>query len=150
MTPRHFLGGGEGKPLLAATAQHCLEGVVVKRVDAPYAPGRRSASWVKCKHRRRERFTVTGWRERDGELPEFLLARQHDGRLVPAGSASLGLNADTGGEQLAALAEHELPARRRRVAVRWATPVIEVTADVHGAADGTVRDAILREFRLRS
>ena len=26
-------------------------------------------------HRRRERLRVTGWRERDGELPEFLLAR---------------------------------------------------------------------------
>ena len=37
---------------------------------------------------------ITGWRERNGALPEFLLARRQGGDLAPAGSASLGLGAD--------------------------------------------------------
>ena len=57
--------------------------------------GRRSRSRIKHKHRRRERLLVSGWRERPGELPEFLLARRGaDGRLRPAGSASLGLDTE--------------------------------------------------------
>src|SRR5690348_16868135 len=62
-TPRHFVG--EGEAVLAATAEQGLEGVVAKRLDAAYGEGRRSSAWVKQKHRRRERFVVTGWREHD-------------------------------------------------------------------------------------
>src|SRR5512133_149012 len=46
---------------LAVTRSHGLEGIVAKRLDAPYQPGRRAAVWLKHKHRRRERFMVTGW-----------------------------------------------------------------------------------------
>ena len=103
---------------------------------------------MKQKHRRRERFVVTGWREREGALPEFLLARELDGDVRPAGSASLGLDADSREHLLAALAERELTPRRRRRGTRWALPEIEVFADVHGRPDGPVRDAVLREFRV--
>jgi ATP-dependent DNA ligase len=74
IAPRHVVK--EREALLAATADQGLEGVVAKRLDAPYAEGRRSRSWIKIKHRRRERLVVTGWRDRDGELPEFLVARR--------------------------------------------------------------------------
>jgi len=43
--PRHFVGKGDA--LLVATAEQGLEGVVAKRLDAPYAEGRRSSAWVK-------------------------------------------------------------------------------------------------------
>jgi bifunctional non-homologous end joining protein LigD len=145
-TPRHFVG--EGEALLVATAEQGLEGVVAKRLDAPYAERRRSNAWVKQKHRRRERFVVTGWREREGALPEFLLARQLDGDMRPAGSGSLGLDADSREELLAALAERELTSGRRRRGIRWALPEIEVFADVHGRPDGPVRDAVLWEVRV--
>ncbi len=145
-TPRHFVG--EAKALLAATAEQGLEGVVAKRLDAPYTEGRRSNAWVKQKHRRRERFVVTGWREREGALPEFLLARKLDGDVRPAGSASLGLDAGSRERLLTALAERELTPGRRPRGTRWALPEIEVFADVHGRPDGPVRDAVLREVRV--
>ena len=145
-TPRQFVG--EGEALLRVTAEHGLEGVVAKRLDAPYTPGRRSSAWVKHKHRRRELFVVTGWRERAGPLPEFLLARRAaDGSLRPAGSASLGLDADRRALLLSALTERELPSRRRRAA-RWAVPEIELLADVHGPPEGPVRDALIRDVRM--
>ena len=146
-TPRQFVG--EGEALLRVTAEQGLEGVVAKRLDAPYTPGRRSSAWVKHKHRRRELFVVTGWRERAGVLPEFLLARRAaDGWLRPAGSASLGLDADRRALLLSALTERELLSRRRRGVTRWAASEIEVLADVHGPPEGPVRDAVLRDVRM--
>ena len=146
-TPRHFVGQAEH--LLAATAEQGLEGVVAKRLDAAYRAGR-SRTWIKYKHRRRERLAVTGWRERDGAMPEFLLARADaDGRLWPAGSASLGLNARQRAELLNALAARELPRRRSRGRVRWAAPGIDVLVDAHGSPDAPFRDAILRSFVVR-
>jgi hypothetical protein len=91
---------------------------------------------------------VTGWRERSGELPQFFLARRRDGRLLPAGSASLGLDTELRATLIGALTECEIPRRGRRGRVRWAAPLVEVSADAHGAVDSVVRDTVLREVRL--
>ena len=148
IVPRHFVKQREA--VLSVTAEQGLEGVVAKRLDAPYAEGRRSRSWIKVKHRRRERLVVTGWRERDGELPEFLLARVADsGRLRPAGSASLGLDAQRRAELLAHLIARELPPRTTRShRARWAAPGVEVIVDAHGPPTGPVRDPIIRAFEI--
>jgi bifunctional non-homologous end joining protein LigD len=137
-TPRQFRDN-EGEALIAATAAQGLEGVMAKRLDAPYRPGRRRSAWIKHKHRRREWLVIAGWRERPGTLPEFLLARRRGGYLVPAGSASLGLAATQRAALIAALSDHELPARGRRGSVRWVQALIEVSADVHGCPGGPVR-----------
>lgn len=46
-----------------ATREQRLEGVVAKRVDAPYLPGRRSDVWVKTKHVTRTALPVVGVRD---------------------------------------------------------------------------------------
>jgi len=120
--------------------------VVAKRLDAPYAEGRRSSAWVKQKHRRHERFVVTGWRERDGALPEFFLARRVGKELEPAGRASLGLDHERREQLLSALAELEVKPVRPRRGVRWAVPEIEVLADLDGRPNGPARDAVLCEI----
>ena len=38
--------------MLAVSVRDGLEGVVVKRLDSPYQPGRRSPAWLKIKNRR--------------------------------------------------------------------------------------------------
>ena len=43
-TPRHRVG--DGAALLAATAEQGLEGVIAKRLDSPYEPGKRSGAWA--------------------------------------------------------------------------------------------------------
>jgi len=48
--PPSFPGGG--KAVLAVSLRDGLEGVVVKRLDSPYRPGRRSPEWLKIKNRR--------------------------------------------------------------------------------------------------
>ncbi len=52
----------DGRTLLAATRDQGLEGVVSKRLDAPYRPGRRSPDWLKFPHRPTGSWVVGGWR----------------------------------------------------------------------------------------
>ena len=90
------------------------------RIDSPAADkvrgeptcssrARRSRSWVKFRASSSRAAGGHGRRERQGELPEFLLARRRpDGRLRPAGSASLGLDPTRRGLLLAALEEHAI------------------------------------------
>ena len=52
----------DGAALLAATAEQGLEGVVAKRRDSLYHPGRRSPAWVKAAHRLTRTVLVGGWR----------------------------------------------------------------------------------------
>lgn len=44
------IGPDAGALVLEHTRRHRLEGLVAKRVDAPYSPGRRSEAWRKIKH----------------------------------------------------------------------------------------------------
>src|SRR5215217_1313228 len=43
-TPRNFVG--QAQAVLAATEKRGLEGVVAKRLDSPYKPGKRNGAWV--------------------------------------------------------------------------------------------------------
>ena len=51
---------GEGATLFEATRAAGIEGVVAKRLDAPYRPGVRTKAWVKTKHFDRNWFDVLG------------------------------------------------------------------------------------------
>lgn len=52
----------DGQTLLGATRERGLEGIVSKRVDSVYEPGRRSPNWVKIAHRPTTSVVVGGWR----------------------------------------------------------------------------------------
>jgi bifunctional non-homologous end joining protein LigD len=58
-TPEHVLGRGED--VLKASAEQHLEGIVAKRLDSTYEPGRRSSSWMKVKNFCRQEFVIGGW-----------------------------------------------------------------------------------------
>lgn len=51
---------GNGADLFAVAAERGLEGIVMKRRDAPYRAGRHS-SWVKIKNLGRAEFVIIGW-----------------------------------------------------------------------------------------
>jgi bifunctional non-homologous end joining protein LigD len=68
---------GEADEFVSRVADLGMEGVVAKRLDSVYAPGRRSAAWVKHKLRREEQLAVTGARRsQDGRLEALFVARQ--------------------------------------------------------------------------
>ncbi len=57
---------GDGRELLAATAEHNLEGILAKRLDAPYRPGERSQEWLKIKNTNRQELVIGGWLQGKG------------------------------------------------------------------------------------
>src|SRR5258706_12831672 len=52
---------GEGEAMLAAARANCLEGIIAKRLDSIYEPGRRSPAWKKIKVIQRQEFVLGGY-----------------------------------------------------------------------------------------
>lgn len=57
---------GDGAEALKYSSEHGWEGVVAKKRDSSYQPGRRSASWVKDKHWNTQEVVIGGWRVGEG------------------------------------------------------------------------------------
>jgi bifunctional non-homologous end joining protein LigD len=96
--PRWFLTSsarGDGRHWLDAARAHSLEGVVAKRVDRPYEPGRRSSAWRKIKVRHQQEFAVCGWLpgtgRRGGGLGSLVLGCRRGGLWAWVGNAGTGL-----------------------------------------------------------
>ncbi len=53
--------------MLKASAAQGLEGIVAKRLDSTYQPGRRSTTWVKVKNINRQEFVIGGWMPGKGD-----------------------------------------------------------------------------------
>jgi bifunctional non-homologous end joining protein LigD len=58
-TPRYRRGGGPD--LLEAARRQGLEGIVAKRCDSPYRPGKRTGEWIKTRVWRRQEFVIGGY-----------------------------------------------------------------------------------------
>ncbi len=93
-TPEHHTGSGT--QLLRAAKQMGIEGIVAKRVDSPYQPGRRSPSWVKVRLDLRQEFVLGGWTpgqgSREGEIGALLVGYYDGGRLRFAGKVGTGFD----------------------------------------------------------
>jgi bifunctional non-homologous end joining protein LigD len=83
---------GEPAHIEEAVQQLGLEGIVAKRLDARYEPGRRSNAWVKVRFNKRQEFVVGGFND-DNDWVDSLVVGYYDGtRLVSAGKVRAGLN----------------------------------------------------------
>jgi bifunctional non-homologous end joining protein LigD len=67
---------GHAKELLAASKQQGLEGVMLKRLDSIYCPGKRTGTWLKVKNTTRQEMVVGGWTPGEGRR------RNHLGALL--------------------------------------------------------------------
>jgi DNA ligase D-like protein (predicted ligase)/DNA ligase D-like protein (predicted polymerase)/DNA ligase D-like protein (predicted 3'-phosphoesterase) len=75
---------GDGAEALDYSRKRRWEGVVAKRWDSTYQPGRRSSSWIKDKNWNTQEVVIGGWREGTG------------GRTSGIGALMLGIPADSG------------------------------------------------------
>ncbi|CAM4209868.1 Putative DNA ligase-like protein/MT0965 [Mycobacterium basiliense] len=57
---------GDGGEALEYSRKHRWEGVIAKRRDSTYQPGRRSAAWIKDKHWNTQEVVIGGWRVGEG------------------------------------------------------------------------------------
>jgi bifunctional non-homologous end joining protein LigD len=92
----HF---GDGAALLAAARQQGLEGIVAKRANSVYEPGKRSRNWLKIKIQKTQEFVIGGWvpgeGNRTGHLGALLLGYYDDTGLRFAGKVGTGFNEKT-------------------------------------------------------
>ncbi len=94
-TPAYSVG--HAKELLAAATERKLEGIVLKRLDSSYAPGKRSGAWLKVKTVGRQEFVIGGWVAGEGRrhnrIGAILLgAFDEEGELRYAGKVGTGLS----------------------------------------------------------
>jgi bifunctional non-homologous end joining protein LigD len=57
---------GDGPEALEYARERRLEGVVAKKLDATYQPGRRTKSWIKDKIWKTQEIVIGGWRQGEG------------------------------------------------------------------------------------
>ena len=87
---------GNGHTVFAAAQELDMEGVVAKRLDSTYQPGRRSDAWRKIKTSLGQEFVVGGWLDGSGRLQgrlgSLLVGHYEDGKLHYAGRVGSGLD----------------------------------------------------------
>ena len=153
LVPAHQVG--HGQELFDAAAATGLEGVMAKRLDSRYLPGKRSSAWRKVKVRRRQELVIGGWTAGTGGRAASLgalLVGVHDpdgGPLRFAGGVGTGFTDDTLARlqrELAGLATDECPfdppppRAALRTPATWVRP--ELVAEVafgEWTPDGRVR-----------
>ena len=158
-TPPAF--SGDGAAALEASGSQGLEGVLAKRRDSVYEPGRRSRSWVKVKHVRMQEVVVCGWQpgagRRSGGIGSLLLGVHDDqGRLVYAGHVGTGFTEwmldDLLGrlrplERKTSPLAHEVPRAQVKDA-RWVSPrLVGEVAFGEWTRDGRMRHPVWRGLR---
>jgi bifunctional non-homologous end joining protein LigD len=151
----------DGESVLAAAAEQGLEGIIAKRRDSPYRPGRRSDSWVKVKHLRTQEVVIGGWKpgsgRRGGVLGSLLLGIPGEGGLEYVGKVGTGFTDQALGEltlRLAALERADSPFAGKVPAVEareahWVEP--KIVGEVRfgeWTRDGRLRHPAWRGIRV--
>lgn len=66
--PPCFSDSDSGAAVQQASREQALEGVIAKRLDSPYRPGKRSPDWIKVPNILTQEVVIGGWREGAGRL----------------------------------------------------------------------------------
>ena len=142
----------EGRGMLARARAAGWEGIIAKRIDAPYQPGVRSRDWLKLKLEFRQEFVVGGWTEPRNtrqHIGALLLGYYDRGRFIYAGNMGGGFDNAGLAEMYAMLAPsarktspfEETP--RPREPVHWVTPKVVVEVKFNEwTTDGKLRQPI--------
>ena len=105
---------GRGEELLHKFCAADLEGVVSKRVDAPYL-GSRAGAWLKIKCIQRQEFVIVGWTDSDKDrgFRALLLGVNDKGKLRYAGKVGTGFD----GSEIDRLLKRMKPLARKTATV---------------------------------
>ena len=146
---------GSGADMHAAACKIALEGIVSKRLDAPYRSGR-GDTWTKVKCRAGQEVIIGGWTEENGRFRSLLVGANKGGEFIYMGRVGTGFGQTalkTLLPRLKAAAATKSPfdgpkAPPARPGVKWAKP--KLVADVHYATitnDGLLRQASYQGLR---
>jgi DNA ligase D-like protein (predicted ligase) len=123
---------GRGLAYFEEAGRRDLEGIVAKRLDSRYLPGKRTEAWLKIKRSQRVLCVILGFLpEGPRAVSSLVIATEEAGILLPAGRVGSGLDAAMRAElrsrlEPLAIANPLLPAAAASVAageeVRWVEP----------------------------
>jgi bifunctional non-homologous end joining protein LigD len=152
----------DGEALLRAAREQGLEGVVAKRTDSRYFPGRRGTEWRKVKVRERQEVVVVGYTRgqgrRSGSFGSLVAGVHEAGGLRWAGNVGTGFT-DAEIERLlrllrplerpdAPLAEAPKMPRVRRGDVVWVEPRLVAEVEfVEWTREGRLRAPVYLGLR---
>lgn len=87
----------DGRAAYEACIENGFEGIVAKKFDSSYEPGRRSTSWIKVKAQQTDEFLIGGYKAGQGSRSTtfgalLLGSYQEDGSLLYCGSVGTGFD----------------------------------------------------------
>jgi bifunctional non-homologous end joining protein LigD len=148
----HFAEAGEAV-LLSACRMH-LEGIISKRLDAPYASGR-TETWTKSKCRAGHEVVIGGYTTTNGAFRSLIAGVNRDGKLVEVGRIGTGFSREKVADilpKLKALETSKSPfgtrIRNKSGDIHWIRPELVAEIEYEGfSADGMLRQAAFKGVR---
>jgi bifunctional non-homologous end joining protein LigD len=149
----HFETSGEA--MLASACRMGLEGIVSKKLDAPYRSDR-SDTWQKAKCRAGHEVVIGGWTGEPGQLRSLLVGVNRDGKLIYTGRVGTGFGQDKVARVLPRLQKVEADkspfsgpgAPRKEANIHWAKPDLVAEIEFAGFTDtGMVRQGAFKALR---